>query len=202
MGDSFRKVRRAQSRKFLQRPSSGVFARDASGDEAECDVFDHRRHENLIVGVLPRHAHSPAGGFSLAVDRNSVDQTGSRIGGEAPGEVQEEGGFPRTVRADECDPVSAVGPEIYAVERASSLRPGIADVPEFDERHSGPPETYSRRIAADSAAAAAASAESFMSHAPGRSPENPFSPPRQSNARRTCSALSALRTRDDPMTQA
>jgi hypothetical protein len=107
----------------------------------ECDLFAHCGGEDLGVRILEDQANpGPEASRHLDVfqgvfrDLMTKGAVGSLGGEEEPTENFQHGGFPATVRAEQCDPFTAPDLDRYIVERGITVEIVIVQPGHHDNR--------------------------------------------------------------------
>jgi hypothetical protein len=131
-------------------------APDTEVRRTERDVVAHRRHEELVVGVLEDQAHPSPDLEQVGLgDRQPGDGDRPVARPEDAVEVEDERGLPGTVRAEQGDPLPRVHVQVDAEQGLVAARVRVRDLPEVEDGHAHAARTATVTTAATSAGASA-----------------------------------------------
>ena len=93
----------------LIHPLRQIIPAQAEVGRAEGHVIAHRRHEELVVGVLEDHPHAaPNLGDRVIGDLTTTDAHGPRGGPQDRIEVKDQGGLPSAIGPEQGNPLARV----------------------------------------------------------------------------------------------
>ena len=104
-------------------------------ERAEGDVLEHRRAEELVVGILEDQAHlGPDPPDRRSLDDRAVDPDQPWLGRWMPLRCEHQRAFAGAVWADERDLLTRGDGEVYAVESLEPVRVAEVEVLDLDRR--------------------------------------------------------------------